>query len=873
MAFVDLFKPIKIGPVEIKNRIVMSPMGANYGAGPGGFVTDQTCAYYGARAKGGTGLIITGTVHTNQLGLDTGLLMQLSLHSHDHITGWAELAKRIHAFDSKIFVQLSPALGPQGTSKRTGVQPVAPSPFQYFIPEEYIPKGLKVPGGVWGDKARELTIDEIVDMEDKMAEAIYRAKLAGLDGVEIHSPHGYLLFRFLSPRCNKRKDEYGGSLENRMRFLLNIIKKSRAKIGNDIALGARFSIAERIEGGFDIEEGKTMVRIATEAGLDFVNVSDGCNERWSCFFPAENGTMLEGARGFKEVVDVPVITPSIHDPEMAEQAIRDGKTDMIGLGRPLLCDSDWANKVKEGRIDEIRLCKRDNVCLKLTFSNVESYCVWNPEGGRERLNPDYWVPKFEPKWPPCRVTGCPLHSDNASIAALICEKEYLQAYQVLRKTNPLPAVTGHVCLHPCENACNRGNVDKSIALQGLERFLTEQVDINELKPPLIARNGKKVAVVGSGPAGLAAAHDLALLGYDVTIFEALGVIGGMLAVGIPEYRLPKKVLKEDIDYIERLGVKFRTNTSIGKELTLSDLKKQGYEAIFMAIGAHRGKKLSIPGNELEGVLDGVSFLRDVNLGNEVKIGKKVLILGGGNVAFDVGRSARRLGVGEVHIACLESRETMPADPLEIEEGEAEGIVIHPSRTFTRILGKEGRVTGVECLNLEWMEFDEAGCLRFETIKGTEHILDADTVIFAVGQSPNIDIISGAGMVEVNRGFIDVNPETLATNIEGVFAGGDATELVGAAVKSMAIGKKAARVIDRYIKGGSLIVDEEIGEPASVDEDRIEKLKKAHPVRSRVEMNKASVKARLKDFRDVTLGYTVDQAIEEADRCIGWDCVE
>ncbi len=463
----------------------------------------------------------------------------------------------------------------------------------------------------------------------------------------------------------------------------------------------------------------------------------------------------------------------------------------------------------------------------------------------------------------CQVS-CPAHLGVPGYVALIAHGRYNDALDLIRERMPLPGVLGRVCAAPCETVCSREQVEEPIAIAALKRFASDHAT-NSKPHPVAQTKEEKVAIIGSGPAGLAAAYDLVRLGYGVTIFEGLPVEGGMLAVGIPNFRLPREVLERDISYIKGLGVEIKTNTALGKDITLGDLAGQGYGAIFIAIGAHQGSKLPIPGADLEGSLIGISFLKAVNLGKNVTTGKKVLVLGGGNVAYDCGRTAIRLGASQVHLACLESEEDMPAYPSEIEEGGEEGILIHPSRTFTRVVGTHGKVSGVECLALRSMCFDEEGRLRIDPIPGSEHILEADTVIFAVGQAPDISWLSGAeGITVTKRGTISVNPETLETIRPGVFSGGDAVSGPAATLDAIAAGQKAAISIDSYLRWG--IVKGRAAQSVEACNIRVKippDVKKAQ----RRKIPTLDVASRITHFAEVVLGLPEEMAIAEARRCL------
>ena len=464
---------------------------------------------------------------------------------------------------------------------------------------------------------------------------------------------------------------------------------------------------------------------------------------------------------------------------------------------------------------------------------------------------------------PCQV-ACPAHLYIPGYVALIAKGRFEEALDLIRRRMPLPSVCGRVCLHPCEAACRGQELEQPVAIMALKGFVTDYVP-QELPERLPQIYQDKVAIVGSGPAGLAAAYDLIRMGYGVTIFEALPVAGGMLSVGVPEHRLPRDVLKRDIDYIEALGVDIRTNTPVDLGRGLDDLFNQGYGAILLAMGAHKGQKLNIPGADLEGTLVGTSFMRDVNFGNTVKIGEKVVVVGGGNVALDCARSARRLGATEVHVACLECREDMPAEASELEQAEEEGIQLHPSVTLTRILGDGGRVTGVEYIEVTGLQFDPDGQPQFDTIKGSEGTVSADTVIFAIGQMPDLTGLAAEGGIETSQqGTIAADPETLMTGHQGVFSAGDCVSGAASIIDAIASGQKAAFYMNRYLQGDVLRVRlKKTTDEADIKVDIPTDVEK----QERQPMPLLAVSERLSNFREVALGFSEEAAIEEAKRCL------
>jgi NADPH-dependent glutamate synthase beta subunit-like oxidoreductase len=461
---------------------------------------------------------------------------------------------------------------------------------------------------------------------------------------------------------------------------------------------------------------------------------------------------------------------------------------------------------------------------------------------------------------PCQ-TACPVHLHIPAYAALIAKGKFKESLDLIRRRMPLPSVCGRVCLHPCEEVCARKDVDQAIAIEALKGFVADNVS-EELPKPISPTQSEKIAIIGSGPAGLAAAYDLIRLGYGVTVFEALSSVGGMLAVGIPDHRLPRDILNKDIDFIKALGVEIKTNSPVDLDQGLNDLLKQGYGALLVAIGAHKGKKLGIPGADLDGVLVGTSFMRDVNLGKEVNIGNKVIVIGGGNVAMDCARTARRLGATEVGVSCLECCDDMPADIIEVDQAREEGIEIFDSRTFTKVVSNSGKVTGVGCLEITGCTFDDDGEAHFDVVSDEEHTLEADTIIFAIGQVPEV---SNSGIVKVNKmGTIAADSETLMLETNGVFVAGDCYSGVASIIDAIAGGQKSASKIHRYLQGDVLRV-RPIPERAAT-EIKVD-IPSGTEKKDRQAMPLLSASERVSNFKEVSLGYNEEAAIAEAERCL------
>ena len=472
--------------------------------------------------------------------------------------------------------------------------------------------------------------------------------------------------------------------------------------------------------------------------------------------------------------------------------------------------------------------------------------------------------------PPCRAT-CPIHVNAQGYIALISVGKFEEALALVRQKNPFPGITGRICTHPCESVCRRkdvgttrNRVERAVAIDGLKRFVSDYEKEDKTDHTIHEENGKMVAIVGAGPAGLLAAYDLRKMGYSVTIFEALPVAGGMLAVGIPEYRLPRNVLNKEIGYLLRMGVQLKLNTPIGSKLTLQDLKAQGYEAIFIAVGAHQSRKLGLEGEEVQGVLHAVDFLRKVALGESVKSGEKVVVVGGGNAAIDAARTAFRLGAKEVTISYRRTRAEMPAQEEEIEDAEYEGIKIEYLTAPTRLLIEDGQIRGMECIRMQLGDLDESGRPRPVPIPGSEFKIEADTIIPAISQSSDLSFLSQKDGIKTTRwGGIEADPFTLEASVKGIFAGGDVVTGPQTYIDAMGSGRKAAISIDRYLRGEDLRAGREEEGPQKdyikIDIDGVE-------YRERAPTTTLPLKER-RNFNEVNFGLREEDVIREAERCL------
>ncbi len=463
---------------------------------------------------------------------------------------------------------------------------------------------------------------------------------------------------------------------------------------------------------------------------------------------------------------------------------------------------------------------------------------------------------------PCR-NACPAGIDVPRYVRLIGEGRASEALAVIYEKIPFPSICGYVCFHPCEAKCRRGEIEDPIAIRALKRFAAEQDGRWRGQIKKVAKStGKRVAIIGSGPAGLTAGYYLAKLGHAVTVFEALSQLGGMMRTGIPDYRLPKNILDKEIEQIKSTGVDMRVDAKVG---SVDQLLKGGHDAVFVAIGAHQGITLGVEGEDSPGVMEGVSFLRSVNLGEKPKLGNRVAVIGGGNAAVDASRVALRLGAEEVTIVYRRSQREMPASKEEVEQALAEGVKIEFLATPSKITQEKGALK-MECIRMKLGELDASGRQRPEPIPGSEFTIEIDNVIAAIGQTP--ENAAQLGLPVTNIGTLEVASDNLATSKEGVFAGGDAVSGPASVIEAIAAGRQAAISIDQYL-GGDGMIEETLAPPEGV----AELAEISEEEKPRVEIPLLQLDQRLRGFREVELGYTRAMAIEEAKRCLKCDLEE
>jgi NADH-quinone oxidoreductase subunit F len=467
--------------------------------------------------------------------------------------------------------------------------------------------------------------------------------------------------------------------------------------------------------------------------------------------------------------------------------------------------------------------------------------------------------------PPCKM-ACPVGVDAHGYINLIEDGKYKEAVELIRKELPFPGILGRVCTHPCEVSCHRADVDDAIAICELKRFVADQVDINSLPVPEIEYKDEKVAIIGSGPAGLSCAYFLAMEGYRSTVFEALPVAGGMLRAGIPSYRLPRDVLDAEIAAVERLGVEIKVDSPIDRTFGIDKLLEHGYKSVFIGVGAHKGLKLRIPGEEkYPTVKDCVLFLREINMGLEKALDGSVVTIGGGYSAIDCARTALRMGAAESHIVYRRTRNEMLADDHEIAQAIEEGVQIHFLVAPLAVEGEDGKLKGLKCIRTRLTEPDSTGRRKPVPVEGSEFFIECDHIVPAIGQEPDLSFIDESSGVEVSKwNLLEINPANMMTNRKGVFAGGDAVTGPATVVEAVEAGKTAAHYITAYLKGEEL--------PSKWEDDGVRiddwsKIVETVPTARRASTPTSDPLKRRSNFQEVNLAFSEEEARKEAQRCL------
>lgn len=485
-----------------------------------------------------------------------------------------------------------------------------------------------------------------------------------------------------------------------------------------------------------------------------------------------------------------------------------------------------------------------------------------------------------PRTSPCEAS-CPAGNPVQKINTLIQEGRIAEALAFLRSRNPFAGITGRVCAHPCEGVCNRNEYDEGLAIRSLERFAADQIDATPVSQPQRAeRTGKKVAIIGSGPAGMTCAYFSALLGHAVTVFESSETLGGIPSTAIPDFWLPKDIVEREIGQILELGVRAETGTAVGKDIAFSNILKE-HDACLIAVGASKERRLDIPGAEI--MVPAISFLKRVNLGQRDGIGDRVVVVGGGGVAFDCAFTAKRLGAAEVHIVCVEGQDCMCAPPQEINKADAEGIVVHNSKMISSVLNKDGKATAIEYYEISGFEFDEECRLSVQPVSEEKKCLEADFVISAVGGKLDLTFIGDNDKFELAPdGTLKVNSQTMATSMDNVFAAGDVVSGPSSVAQAIGSGRHAAMAIDRYLNGSRVsefesVVINKAGQVATeetthkfdphvVSFDEILNVD-YHEKKPRQTTAKLSAQASVHSFEEMDKGFDKDRAMAEAGRCL------
>jgi len=547
--------------------------------------------------------------------------------------------------------------------------------------------------------------------------------------------------------------------------------------------------------------------------------------------------------------------------------------DKGGTDADLVYLKELAVLIRDGSLCELGISSPTPLLHALEYFEDDFNVLSNGQGGEEESTDQYRTVLTAP----CR-NGCPAHINVPGYIEAIKEGNFAEALAINREKTPLVGTLGRVCVHPCESNCNRQPYDEALSIRLLKRFAADYGFCNgfEVEKQTIQGMVKpvRIAVIGSGPAGLNVAYQLARKGYEVAIYEALPVAGGMLAVGIPDYRLPREILNYEISQVKKLGVKIICNMKVGEDISLEQLKEEGYGAIFIATGLHGSAAMGCSGEDscTMGYLPGVEFLRLINLGQKVNLGNRVAVVGGGNVAMDCARSAVRLGVKEVYLIYRRSRNEMPANKEEVDAAEEEGIIFQLLANPTAVIETKGCLNGLECIRMQLGEPDTSGRRRPVPMDGSEFRLPVDTVIPAIGQVADLSFIdSESGLKISERGTLVVDRETMATAVPGIFAGGDVVLGARTVIEAIASANRAAESIDSYLRNGRIKVGPQLQMEGFLEKAgvyREENVPEMIGGRKRLQEECKTVKERVAGFAEADLGFKYPlEVMDEADRCV------